>query len=113
MSFHPISLASKTWNEVGPGKYMDSTVTFGSPLNYIQLKPGSKSAKSGTTSASVSRIMQKDVTQGAIVTRNTASASLIYQFGDGFTTAELDALTLNISDLVTVSFLELLLLGNR
>lgn len=113
MSFHPITLATKTWNEVGPGRYMDSSVTFGAPLNYIQLKPGSFNQKTKTTSAAITRVLQKDVTSGSAVTRNSASASLIYQFGPGFTTAELDALASNISDWITVANLELLLLGNR
>lgn len=113
MSFHPISVSTKTWNEVSPGKYMDSAVTFGQPGNYIQISGGKLNSKTGLTTAAVSRIMQKDVTVGTATSRNTASVQSIIQIPSGFTTAEIDAMLLTLSDLVSATFLERLLQGEQ
>ena len=113
MSFHPISVSTKTWNEVGPGKYMDSAVTFGAPANYIQISGGRRNTKSGLTSAAVSRIQQKDITIGTVTDRKTASVQCVIQIPDGFTTTEVDAMFLTLSDLLTVAFAERLLQGEQ
>lgn len=113
MSFHPISVSTKTWNEVSPGRYMDSAVTFGSPLNYIQLSGGKLNPKTGLTTASVSRIQQKMVSVGTTTEKQTCSVQSIIQIPSGFTTAEVDAMILTLSDLYTVSFLERLLQGEQ
>jgi hypothetical protein len=113
MSFHPISVSTKTWNEVAPGKYMDSTVTFGDPANYIQISGGKRNSKTGITTASTSRVMQKDVTVGADTVRRTLSVQCVVQVQDGFTTTEVDSTLLTLSDLFTVAFLERLLQGEQ
>jgi len=113
MSFHPISVSTKTWNEVAPGRYMDSTVTFGTPQNYIQISGGKLNSKTGITTAAVSRIMQKDVTVGAVTTRQTCSVQTVIQIPSGFTTAEIDSMFLSLSDLLTVAFAERLLQGEQ
>lgn len=113
MSFHPITVSTKTWNEAGPGRYMDSTVTYGSPLNYIQISAGTRSSKTKVTSGAVSRVFQKDVTVGSTTERRTASVQLVIQIPDGFTAAEIDAMALTISDFLTVANLDRILLGER
>lgn len=113
MSFHPITVSTKTWNEVGPGRYMDSTVAYGNPANYIQISGGTKNSKTQVTSAAVSRVMQKDVTVGSVTTRNQASVQLVIQVGPGFTSAEVDSMLLTISDFVTSAVLDRVLLGER
>lgn len=113
MSFHPVTVSTKTWNEVSPGRYMDSAVSFGQPQNYIQISGGKLNPKTGITTAAVSRIQQKDVTVGSTTTRNTASCQCVIQIPVGFTTADIDALMLTLSDLVTTQFLERLLQGEQ
>lgn len=113
MSFHPITVSTKTWNEVGPGKYMDSAVTFGGAPNYILISGGKRNSKTGVTTAAVSRIMAKDITVGAVTTRSSASVQLVVQVPEGFTTSEVDAMILTISDLVTTAFAERLLQGEQ
>lgn len=113
MSFHPISVSTKTWNQVSSGKYMDSAVTFGSPANYIQISGGKLNSKTGLTTATVSRVQQKDVTVGGTTTRQTCSVQCVIQIPSGFTTTEVDALALTISDFLTVATLERLLQGEQ
>lgn len=113
MSFHPITVSTKTWNEVGPGRYMDSAVSYGAPANYIQISGGTRNSKTGATSAAVSRVMQKDVVVGSTTTRQTASVQLVIQLGSGFTSAEVDSMCLTISDFLTSAVLDRILLGER
>lgn len=113
MSFHPISVSTKTWNEVSPGRYMDSLVTFGSPSNYIQISGGKRNSKTGLTTASVSRVFQKDITVGGVTTRKSCSVQLVMQTPDGFTTAEIDSMALTISDFLATATLERILQGEQ
>lgn len=113
MSFHPISVSTKTWNESGPGKYMDSTVTFGNPANYIQISGGKRNSKTLSTTTAISRVLQKDITVASVTKRYTASVQLVIQAPDGFTTTELDAMVLSISDFITVANLERMLQGEQ
>lgn len=113
MSFHPISVSTKTWNEVGPGRYMDSAVTYGSPANYIQISGGARNSKTSVTTAAISRVMQRDVTVGTVTTRNQASVQLVIQVGPGFTSADVDAMCSTISDFLTSAVLDRVLLGER
>lgn len=113
MSFHPLTIASETFNEVGPGRYMLSTVTFGNPKDYIQIKGGTFNKKSGLTTASVSRITQKDVTVGSEVFRRQASVQLVIQVSDGFTTAEVDAMVESISTFISEQTGEQMLQGQQ
>lgn len=114
MSFHPITVSGKTWHEAGPGRYMDSTVTFGSPLNYIQISGGKRSVKSGITTVAVSRVLQKDIPlPTGSSQRKSASVQLVIQVPDGFTTSELDGMADTISSFLTVPTLERLLQGDQ
>lgn len=116
MSFHPISLTLPTatvWNESGPGKYMLSTVTFGSPADYISINPGSRSNKQARTNAAVSRLMQKDVTVNSVTSRRTMSMQLVLQIDDGFTATELDNSLIQLNEFVTVASLNRILNGER
>lgn len=92
---------------------MDSTVTFGGASNYIQISGGKRNSKTGITSASISRIMQKDITVGSVTERRSLSCQLVIQAADGFTTTEVDALVLTISDFVTTANLERILQGEQ
>lgn len=113
MSFHPITLDAKTWNESGPGRYIESTVAFGAPLNYIKISPGTRNAKTGQTSTAVSRILQKDVTIAGVVTRVEAVVTTSVQAHSAFTVVELDSMALNNSDFITTANLTRMLNGER
>jgi len=116
MSFHPIALTlptATTWNESGAGRYMLSTVTFGNPLNYINVSPGTRSSKVARTNAAITRFMQKDVTVGTVTTRRTMSMQLVLQVDDGFTSLELDNSLIQLNEFVTVASLDRILNGER
>lgn len=116
MSFHPITSTlpvAKTWNESGPGRYMDSLVTFGGATNYISISPGTRSSKLGRTNAAISRLMQKDVTVNGVVKRQTLSIQLVIQADDGFTSSEIDGCVACLHEFVTNASLDRILNGER
>lgn len=109
MSFGSISIGANVYNSISKGLYNKSTVAFGQPLDLIKLSPGRVS--NGKTSASVSRHLEKDVTEGGIVYRRKLSVIDQMIVPVGFTTTEVDTLVSDIATLVTVDFLSRLLLG--
>lgn len=113
MSFHPITVSAKTWNQVGPGKYMESTVVFGGEQNYILLSGGKYNPKTGMTTASVSNIWQSTQTTGTESKKYTNSVQQVIQVATGITVADIDARSLMLSDLITTSLLNRLLQGEQ
>lgn len=105
MPFSPIAVNSQTFNQAGSGRYMLSTVTFGAPLNYVNVKGGALNPKSGITTGSVSRVVQKDVTVDGKTVRQQLSIQLIVQTQSGFTAAEIDAGTSDLNGLVDATFI--------
>lgn len=111
MTFHPLSIGSESFNQVGPGKYMKSTVTFGSPKDYIQIKGGTYNRKTGVTTASVSRQVEKHVDSESEA--DLASVQVVIQVPGSFTTSEIDNILLSLSDFLEVASLERLLQGEQ
>lgn len=92
MAFATIVLGTETYNSIGAGIYQLSTVPFGGAGKLVKLAPGSRSAKTTTTTASVTRILEKDITVGTIVTRRKAVCTTQLVIPDGFTAAEIATL---------------------
>lgn len=112
MSFHPITLDAKTWNESGPGRYMESTVVFGGPMNYIKISPGARS-KSGLTSCAITRYFEKDVVVNNVSVRASCTITQNIQVQDGITVADIDTAALHISSFLDSGTLTRILNGER
>lgn len=116
MAFGTLTIGTATFNSVGPGEYMKSTVGFGQPADMVKLTPGKKANQKAPVSAAITRIIDLDVQipgapTGALE-RKRMSASLQVNIPDGgFTTASLDAAVNDLSTLITPEFLTRLLLG--
>lgn len=110
MSFQTLAFSDKTFNMVGPGRYMASTVTFGNPRDYIQVRGGTYNAKTGIVTASLSRNIEKLDTEGAT---EMLSLQVIIQVPHSFRTAEVDSALEDLSVLLNVPFLERLLQGEQ
>lgn len=112
MPFSPISVNSKTFNQAGDGRYMLSGIAFGDPVDYFKISPGSRNAKTGLTSAAITRIKEKDVVVNGVTTRRSAQVSLPIQVPEGFTSADLDAMASDISEFITAGILDRILGGD-
>lgn len=111
MSFHPITIGPNTFNSTGPGKYTNSTVVFGGPLDELKISPGSIT-KSGVINASVSRHRQKDIVVNGVTTRKRASVIVQIQADSGFTAEEIDWLLSDLAEFATVPVLDRIMLGD-
>lgn len=118
MSFHPISTTvggAKTWNESGSGVYSESTVLFGSPRSYFKITRGTPNSKTGLTTCSVSRVLEKDVTINGVVSRKAMSVTLQIAVPTvpDFTTGTVDDAAALISEFLTPASLDRILKGEQ
>lgn len=111
MSFGTLTVGALTYNSVGNGEYMLSTIPFGGPVDMIKLSAGKKANTKAPTSASVTRVIEKDIVENGITTRRRMTVTAQINVPLGFTTTDVDSAFTNISDLVTPSFATRLLLG--
>lgn len=115
MTFGPITTTLGDYIEVSPGKYVLSTIEFGDPVNYFQLSPGKHNSKTGLTTAAVTRVTEKDVSdatdQLAESVRRKCSVQLVMQVPYGYTASEVDFLATNISTFLTAETISLMLQG--
>lgn len=112
MSFHPITMDTKTWNESGPGRYMESTVTFGGPQNFLRITPGATN-KSGLTTCTVTRHLEKDVTLNGVTSRQYAKLVCTFEMSPGLTVNDADLLAANVSEFLSPATLTRILNGER
>jgi hypothetical protein len=118
MSFHPITTtvgASRTWNETGPGQYSESTVLYGSPRSYLKITRGKPNAKTGLTTASMSRVLEKDTLVNGVTKKQlmTVTVSVSVPLHVDFTTAVVDEAAGIISEFFTASTLDRILKGEQ
>jgi hypothetical protein len=112
MPFSPITVNTKTYNQAGDGRYNLSTVTFGQPNDYFQIKGGSVTKDRRNIVAVVSRVLEKDVTVNGLTERRQASVQVIITVPTvGFTSSELDARQSDIDAFLTSAILDRLLAG--
>jgi hypothetical protein len=101
--FAPITVNTKTFNQAGEGRYLNALTGFGQPADYFLIKGGSRS-KSGNTVAAISRVTEKDVTVNGVTSRLSASLQLVATVPpNGFTSTEVDAMLLDISEFLTAA----------
>lgn len=118
MSFHPISTTvggAKTWNESGPGVYAESTVLFGQPKSYLKITRGTPNSKTGLTTCSMSRVLEKDVTINGVLSRKLMSVTLQISIPTitDFTVANVDDAAGIISEFLTATTLDRILKGEQ
>lgn len=111
MAFNTITVGARTYNSIGLGEYSLSTLTFGSPQDRFKISPARKSGKDGPVQFSVTRVIEKDITVGTVVTRKRASVTVQFSYPDGFTAVEGDSYLNDIDSFLDVSNINRLLLG--
>lgn len=78
MSFHPISTTTGspyTWNLSGPGRYIRSDISFGSPLHYIRIT-GGKLQRDKRLGASIQHVIENDATINSETVRSRMVTNL-------------------------------------
>jgi hypothetical protein len=109
MPFGNITAQTITYEPRSPGIYTRSSVTFGQPDNSFVVRGA---PKGDPLRASVSRVLQKDVTIGGQTVRKTATVTLsIVTPSSDFTATELDSLASDISEFITSATASRLLQG--
>lgn len=111
MAFGQLVIGAKTYNSVGPGEYMLSTINWGQPQDLIKLSPGKRANAKAPTTFALTHILEKDITVGTEVIRRRMSTNLQVNLAEGFTMTESDNGILLLSDLATVAFLNRLAMG--
>lgn len=118
MSFHPINTTTggaKVWYETGAGTYSESTVLFGAPRSYLKITRGKPNPKTGLTTCSLSRVLEKDVTNAGVVSRPSMTVSIqiaVPQSVD-FTTTVVDEAVGILSEFLTAATLDRVLKGEQ
>lgn len=111
MPYGTIVADSKNYEARSPGTYALSTLAFGDALNEFRVKGANKS-KDQLLRASVTRVLEKDVTVGTGVLRKQAVVSLaIASPSSDFTSSEIDSLTADISTFLTPTVVTRLMSG--
>jgi hypothetical protein len=108
-----IVISDRTFTPRIAGQYMLSSVDFGEPVDQFVLRGGSQS-KDGMLRASVTRHIEKDVVvlPGDNPTRKPMYVTLSITVPSvGFTAADIDAATADISTFLTADMITYLLQG--
>lgn len=114
MALQSLNLGSLVFNSIGQGRYMNSNVTFGDPRDFFTISGGTYNKKTGLTTASVSRTIEKEVANaGGGTSVQAMSVQVIIQVPVGFNTTEIDTTLQQSSTLVTGELLERILQGEE
>lgn len=110
MPFAIITAQTLPFEPRSEGHYVRSNVAFGAPDNSFVIRGAN--AKSEPLRASVSRVLQKDITIAGNTVRKTATVTLaiVVPTAD-FTALELDSLATDISEFLTSNTATRLLMG--
>lgn len=114
MAFNTITIDSRIFSSIGTGLYNLATSVFGSVMNALRIVPGKKAGKTGPTSFSVTRIIEKDILgEGvlAIPTRRKLSVSVQAVVPDGFEAVDVDNAVHDIDLFLTTENVNRILLG--
>lgn len=111
MPFGNIVAQTVTYEPRTPGLYTKAGLTFDMPQNEFRIRGAMRGKDS--VSASVTRVLQKDITVGSGVLRRNAVVTLNIQMPNlgGFTAAEIDSLVADISEFITGNVVSRLLQG--
>ena len=112
MPFGTITAQTVTYEPRTPGLYSKSGLAFTDPANEFRIRGGS-AGKGGNTSATVTRVQQKDITVGSGSERRSATVSLQIQAptAGGFSAADLDSMASDIAEFLTSATISRLLQG--
>lgn len=110
MPYGNITAQTKVYQPRSPGIYSLTGVSFDQPSDEFRLKGATKGA---TRTASVTRVVQKDVTVGSDVSRLGMSVSLQIQIPSNaaFTSSMVDSAAVDISEFLTPETVSRLLQG--
>lgn len=113
MSFHPITIGTKVFNETGPGRYTLSTLAISDPMDQVVISAGSRS-KNGDLNAGVSRVIYLDTADlNGKISRRMSRVSLSLTLAQGITASTVDALVAELSTFLTPETLTRILLGEK
>lgn len=111
MPYGNITAQTLIYEPRSAGKYTRSTVAFGQPDNSFVVR-GANALSLDPLRASVSRVLQKDVTVNGAVVRKTATVTLsIVAPPADFTAAEIDSLVADLSEFISTTTVTRLLMG--
>lgn len=110
MPFGDIVVNTKTFQPRDPGIYSLSTLAFGNPRNELRVRGGTK-GKDSSYRASVTRLMEKEVTVNGVITVPQAIVTVNITVPTAFTAAELDTMTSDIDVFLTSAILTRILAG--
>jgi len=112
MPFGNITAQGVVYESRSPGRYTRSTVAFGQPDNSFVIRGAVAQSEAGILRASVSRILQKDVTVSGAILRRTATftGSLVVPAMD-YTALELDSLASDVAEFYTANTITRMLMG--
>lgn len=110
MPFGNITAQTLTYAPRVPGMYSLSTLAFGDPSNQFVVRGAQANAE--PLRASVSRVLQKDVTVGGDTVRKSATVTIsIVTPSTDFTATEMDSLVVDINEFLTVDTLTRMFMG--
>lgn len=111
MPFSPITVNTKTFVQSGTNRYMLNSVSFGQPLNYFKVSGGTSRAKEGGVTASVTRVIEKDVVVAGSTVRKSCTVQLVIQTSPEFSSGDVDVMASDISEFLTIATLDRVLNG--
>lgn len=105
--------AAATFNPAAPGRYVISSWTFGSPMDFYQLTPARpvKGSKFGRKSLTTARTTEVDVTVAGVTTRRSITTTVNIQIDDGIAPAVADTHMVQMNEFITLGTLNTLLAG--
>jgi len=99
MPFGTITAQTLTYDPRSPGTYTRTTVGFGQPDNSFIVRGAS--VNNGVYRASVSKILQKDVTVNGSTVRRTSTFTSSWVTTADFTAAEIDSQASDVAEFLT------------
>jgi hypothetical protein len=112
MPYGSITVNTKTYDPRQPGVYSLTSLAFGDPADEFRIRGVQSVSKDQLLRASITRVLEKDVTTGDTSTRKQAVVTMTVAVPKSdYTAAEIDALASDISEFLTVNTLTRLMQG--
>lgn len=110
-TFQSLVVGANTYVPTAPGYYSLSTRGFADPRNQFKISGGKLNAKTGRTTAAVSRLWETDVTVDGLVKRQLAEVAIIMTVGRGITATNIDTLLNDLNTVIDPARLDQILQG--
>lgn len=112
MPFGPFTVNSQTFNPIGDGKYMKSTVLAGQPGDWYKVTGATPNRDKRYRTGSITRTIQVDVTNGSNVERLDAIIQIVVTFPySGVTPTTMDNALNDTASWMDPSILNRILMG--